>query len=267
MGTASYREWAPRDDLGGHLACVWAGRTGDDGTPHTDRVLPDGCLDVIWDGADLFVAGPDTGPVPMQPAAGTSFVGVRFRPGLAPTLLGMPSFELRDRRVPLGDIWGPEPAARLAEELHGAGSVPAVAARLEAGLAARLPAASPPDALVGAAVALLARGAGPMSELASRLGVSERSLLRRCTAAVGYGPKTLERVLRFRRFLMLGQDSSDGLARLGAEAGYADQPHLTRECVALSGLTPGVLLARRHVRVVQDGLGPAGVTRRRPRAG
>jgi AraC-like DNA-binding protein len=245
MRPAWYREWAPRPDLSGHVACVWAGRTGDDGTPHADRVLPDGCLDVIWDGADLFVAGPDTGPVPLQPAPGPGFIGVRFRPGLAPTLLGVPSFELRDRRVPLSEIWGGKAAARLADEVHDAGSGLSAAARLEGALAARLPRASPPDALVREAVVRLARGASPVSKVAADLGVSERSLLRRCTAAVGYGPKTLDRVLRFRRFLALGQGSAAGLAVLGAQAGYADQAHLTRECVALSGLTPGVLLARR----------------------
>jgi AraC-like DNA-binding protein len=95
-------------------------------------------------------------------------------------------------------------------------------------------------------------------QVAGDLGVSERSLLRRCTAAVGYGPKTLERVLRFRRFLALGQASAAGLALLGARAGYADQAHLTRECVALSGLTPGVLLAGRPVRFVQDEPGGSG---------
>jgi AraC-like DNA-binding protein len=246
MRPAWYREWAPRPDLSGHLACIWAGRTADDGTPHADRVLPDGCLDVIWDGADLFVAGPDTGPVPLQPAPGTCFIGVRFRPGLAPTLLGVPSFELLDRRVPLSEIWGAKPAARLAEEVHGAGSEPSAGVRLEAALMARLPGASPPDALVREAVIRLARGASPVRQMAADLGVSERNLLRRCTAAVGYGPKTLERVLRFRRFLALGQASAAGLAELGAQAGYADQAHLTRECVALSGLTPRVLLDRHH---------------------
>jgi AraC-like DNA-binding protein len=33
------------------------------------------------------------------------------------------------------------------------------------------------------------------------------------------------------------------LSRLAAEAGYADQAHLTRECGRLSGLSPAALLA------------------------
>jgi AraC-like DNA-binding protein len=78
-----------------------------------------------------------------------------------------------------------------------------------------------------------------------------RQLRRRCHAVVGYGPKTLQRVLRFRRFVARldagppnGQDIHD-LAALAALAGYADQAHLTRECRALAGLTPGALARQR----------------------
>ena len=74
---------------------------------------------------------------------------------------------------------------------------------------------------------------------------------RRFERAVGYGPKTLGRVLRFRRFLSLAEDHGVPLARAAAEAGYADQPHLTRECSDLAGLPPAELLA---VRNVQDGV-------------
>ena len=80
--------------------------------------------------------------------------------------------------------------------------------------------------------------------VSERLGLSDRQLLRRFRVAVGYGPKTLDRVLRFQRFLArAGAVATDdeSLARLALELGYSDQAHLTRECVRLSGLTPGRL--------------------------
>lgn len=75
-------------------------------------------------------------------------------------------------------------------------------------------------------------------------GSGERQLRRRFENAVGYGPATLVRVQRFQCFLALA-DSEPGtlLVRLAAEAGYADQAHLTRECRRLSGLSPAALLA------------------------
>jgi hypothetical protein len=53
-------------------------------------------------------------------------------------------------------------------------------------------------------------------------------------------------VLRFQGFLALIQHAiargraptDDGLALLAAEAGYADQPHLNRECLRLTGVSP-----------------------------
>jgi AraC-like DNA-binding protein len=72
--------------------------------------------------------------------------------------------------------------------------------------------------------------------------VSERQLRRRFERGVGYGPRTLRRVLRFQRFLGLAHGGGS-LARLAADAGYADQAHLVRDCRSLAGMTPSALLA------------------------
>ena len=70
----------------------------------------------------------------------------------------------------------------------------------------------------------------------------------RAHAAIGYGPKTLQRILRFQRFVRLLDAAAEppDLAGLAAVTGYADQPHLTRECTALSGLTPAALARTRR---------------------
>jgi transcriptional regulator GlxA family with amidase domain len=97
-------------------------------------------------------------------------------------------------------------------------------------------------------VALL-RGSEPprINGLAWQLGISERQLGRRFRVAVGYGPKTLARVLRFQRMLALARAgvSRGDLARLALAAGYADQAHMTVECTRLAGTSPGRLLARK----------------------
>jgi AraC-like DNA-binding protein len=52
-------------------------------------------------------------------------------------------------------------------------------------------------------------------------------------------------MLRFQGFLALAQryeQPSRELARLAADAGYADQSHLTRESAKLAGLSPRTLL-------------------------
>ena len=87
-----------------------------------------------------------------------------------------------------------------------------------------------------------------VASVADELDVPLRTLGRRMTEQVGYGPKMLHRVMRLQGFLGLADaPSSRGLplAELAVRAGYADQPHLSRDATALTGRTPAALLASR----------------------
>ncbi|MGV9277796.1 helix-turn-helix domain-containing protein [Streptomyces griseosporeus] len=214
-------------------AVVWTNTpAGPGGAP----VLPDGCMDLLWHEGRLLVAGPDTRAyTPQGPAAPWS--GIRFRPGTAPALLGVPAHELRDQRVELADLWSAGRVRRLRARV-------ATAAGPEAGLeeAALLLAAEagPPDPLLGRLVAALDAGR-PVGATADELGLGARQLHRRALAAFGYGPKTLARVLRLQRALVLAR-AGVPYADTAARAGYADQAHLARDVRQLTGRTLGVLL-------------------------
>ena len=235
-----YREWAPPAALRPAVSCLWTSVVRAGGPT---LVLPDACADLIWQpGAGAFIAGPDTGPAPAVLPAGTVLVGVRFGPGAGGPALGLPLTELRDRRVDLADVL-PGPARRLPGDLS-----PGAALGRLIEITARLASERPPDALVRRSARLLAASRERTGELARDLGVSERQFRRRCLDAAGYSPKMLHRVLRFRRFVSR-IDAADGqvdLSLLAAEAGYADQAHLTRESVRLAGLPPGALMRARR---------------------
>jgi hypothetical protein len=62
----------------------------------TARIRPDGCMDLIWDGERLFVAGPDTATATVTIDRPSELVAVRFDPGIAPLILGCPAHELVD---------------------------------------------------------------------------------------------------------------------------------------------------------------------------
>ena len=170
-------------------------------------------------------------------APGSTLVGIRFHPGAAPAFLGVPASALVDESVALEDLWG-SAATALGERIAGAPSAWDGAAVFEAELIARLAAAGGPDTLLAEAVRRL--GPWGTDEVVS-LPISERHLRRRCRHAIGLAPKEVQRILRFQGFLALAHGqrrANDGLALLAAEAGYADQSHLTRETVRLSGITP-----------------------------
>jgi AraC-like DNA-binding protein len=167
-------------------------------------------------------------------------VGARFLPGAGGSALGHPLDDLLDAQVSLAEL-RPELDAELPAAL-----VPTVALERVAAIAARLAAAGPPDPAIRAAAGILGDPRARLRTLAGDLGLSERQLRRRCHAAVGYGPKTLQRVLRFRRFVReVDVEQACDLARTALEAGYADQAHLSRECMRLAGLAPGALARAR----------------------
>jgi AraC-like DNA-binding protein len=252
-----YREWAPPGALRPAVSCVWSSVVP---AGESTLILPDACIDLIWcQGTGAMIAGPDTGPWPTELPAGSVLAAVRLRPGAGGPALGIPLSELCDQRLDLADV-----RPDLAGQLPGDLSPGQALGRLIA-MTAELAAAGPPDPLVSHAARLLAmprERAGPTErtgELAWELGVSERQFRRRCLHAVGYGPKALHRILRFRRFVSR-IDAATGpvdLGLLAAEAGYADQAHLTRESVRLAGLPPAALIrARRPLAPPEAGAAP-----------
>jgi len=89
----AYRELILADR---HVACLWVR----DAEPETrqHRIVPDACVDVVWTGARLVVAGPATGPALTE--------------------------------VPAARVHGLPPAALLASGARPAGERPAAPAQL-----------------------------------------------------------------------------------------------------------------------------------------
>jgi AraC-like DNA-binding protein len=231
-------ERPPRASLARHVECVWAARAAAD-----DPLLPDAAVELVWSGTGLFVRGADTRPHAVGSFPERTFVVLRFRPGAAAAVLGLQGKELADARIGVSALWGRREMERLESRLADCASPAEAAGVLEEIVAARVH--ELPDPAVEAVVTELRSREVGIAVLARRTGLSERQLLRRCTSALGYGPKTLARILRFQRFRALAAvRAGAGLAELAAQAGYADQPHLTRECVRLAGVTPAAFVDR-----------------------
>jgi len=195
-------------------------------------IIPDGCMDLMWYDGALQIAGPDSVPYPIRLCAGTESAGLRFAPGAAPSVLGIPAHELLDQRVRLDDVWPAAEARRAAERIADAPDHGTALEALAVELTSR---AEPTDPLVSALVTE-ARAGRPVADMAQRAGLSQRQLLRRCLPAFGYGPKTLARILRAQRALALARSAQrPAFADVAAATGYADQAHLSREIRALTG--------------------------------
>lgn len=227
-------DWRVVPDLAPHLLAI----VSDAGGARTIRVV---------------VVGPRSCAVSVDAANRVLTAGVRLQPGVLRALTGVPACELADRAVAIDQLFpartladleiGPDtPAPHLLHELI----------RLTRRTVRGRLVASPllPDA------ASLARR---VDRLAACLGTPTRSLRDRAHREIGLGPKRMLRVLRLHAALHIARRSSLSGAPLSwtqvaYAAGYADQPHLTRELRALLGETPVTWAAR--------GTAATGATRR-----
>ena len=237
-----YREKAPVAPLRRDFRCAWTNSIPNDHVGAIS-VVPDGCVDLVWQDGALHVAGPDlTAATPvMRP--GTTIVGVRFQPGAAKNWLGLPMSEIVGLQVDLADLWG----GRAREISHRIGDESTANERsdiLQTELV-RLRADNEAPARDAAAVFNLlqhdpaAEPCNKLSIILDRLDTSPRTLRRRCHEHFGYGPKTLDRILRFQRLLALAiRSPNTRLAGMAYEVGYADQAHMSREIRELVGLSP-----------------------------
>jgi len=224
-----YRERASRVP-GGY---VWSSLS----TGNEVRVLPDGCMDLLWDGHEILVAGPDTHAQLFHSEAGTTMTGLRFAPGYAPRVLGVPASEFTDDRVALDAIWSPTRVREVTDAVAASEDPSATLETVALGRASELDT----DAALVEEIAALARAGHNSTTIASRVGFSTRQLQRRSTAAFGYGTKTLARVLRMQRALAIARRGNPP-ADTAARAGYADQSHLARDVKAMAGVPLGALL-------------------------
>ncbi|MER6811033.1 helix-turn-helix domain-containing protein [Spirillospora sp. NPDC000708] len=170
-------------------------------------------------------------------------VRARLRPGAARTLLGVPAGELRDRAVPLTDLWG-DRAARLEARLNELTGPDAILRAVEHTLLDGLrDGADARDLLLREAVESLSTTGERVAALARRLSVSERHLRDLFTDRVGLPPKRFARIQRVRT--VLARAGSAQWAGLASDTGYYDQSHMTADFHALMGVSPAAFRAGR----------------------
>jgi AraC-like DNA-binding protein len=244
----SYVERPPLPGLAGAVRTVWIQRTGE--AAYVQRHLPTGGVEIHFPiGGHPQLVGPLTSAEIEIIPAHTTIVGVRFQPGASPPLPAVLD-DLVDQRIGLAELWG-SPANRLVEAMTRAGTPEQALAVVQSRLVQEFRGAMRVDPLVREAVtALMPWHPVSIDTLATHLALSASQLRRRCLHSVGVSPKVLQRTLRFQGFLALaqagatasGRRGADGMAGLAVDVGYADQAHLSRECLRLTGLTPRQLL-------------------------
>jgi AraC-like DNA-binding protein len=248
----------PSPDLAPHVGDFWFMRgSGPGAMPDGHRILPDGCMEFVFQLGDAFrerqtdgtwrlqnhllLAGQMERRVDVQPSGAIHTVGIHFRPaGLAAFVAGDLS-RFANKVQPLEAALG-ESLAPLVRRLKAAPNARAHATVLEAFLRERLRLGD--TAMAAAANELSdAQGTIDLESMARRFRLSDRQFRRRFEMAVGLPPKRFSRLIRFQRVFEQSLESdASAWSQVALECGYYDQPHFNRDFRAFSGARPREIL-------------------------
>ncbi|WP_261375898.1 helix-turn-helix domain-containing protein [Brevibacillus brevis] len=245
-----YREYMPSKSLANYITCYWASEYNGEGIARTSRVIPDGCVDIIFnlratsvkEGA--FLTGLMRTYEDMLVTEPQSMIGIRFYAEGAARFLRYPIAMINGHHPNLEDIWGKE-ADRVIEGLLEASDMAERIAWLEQELIKRLWMDDPADQLLLTSMNYLYeyRGNLSMAALAEKVNYSERTLRRTFQQQLGMSPKELGRIIQFQGLLqMLAKGTRSSFTDAALQCGYYDQSHLIKSFHTFYGVTPSKIV-------------------------
>jgi AraC-like DNA-binding protein len=255
-----YQEFQPAPPVNKFVECFWTLEGGSDGKPvEPQRILPDGCAELVLNfGARFiehkengdqelqpfhFLVGQMTRPILIAPTGDVQLLGIRFHPGGTMPFLRYPMHEVTNRVVALGQLHG----ALEREFLARTGDAPLLRGKIAAlqHWFTQLLNDGKHDSRLLSLTAKMVRLGGRLSldELAAGAGISGRQLERKFLQEVGLGPKQLCRILRFQQVFRVVEQDHAGWSGVALDCGYFDQAHLIRDFREFAWQTPAVLLA------------------------
>lgn len=258
-----YAEFAPAADLPEFVEALWWHQTPDVAVPPgaAHRVLPEFAVSVAFqvlrgdggrpiDGGPILI-GPKRRPQVYTITPGRELAAIRLKPEWVAPILGFDPLDVETQVVGLAAVH-PALAARLHDALWRTRSAGEAIRAIAQGLARHRASQTQPSAATRALdMVRRAEGRVPCERIATHAGMSVRHLRRQVHDAMGISPKQYARTLRLIASMRIADASPrPSWADVAVRAGYCDQSHLIRECVAATGSSPGALHAERRRQVV-----------------
>lgn len=239
-----YQEFLPQKELRSYVACYWTLDTDASNKTDLHRIIPDGCVDLIFDrnassaSQGAFAAGLMTTFETVNLTSRCSFFGIRLFVEHARRFLKYPVSEMLGGHVLLEELWGSE-AKDIAEAILEADGVSEIIERAERLLRRVLlqsERSSDPVLYSSMQYMYASRGRISIRALAAELGYAERSVRRKFQQELGV-------VLDILRFQYVLRELHNGIQRrftdIALKYGYYDQPHFIHRFERLYGLPPG----------------------------
>lgn len=261
-----YREYPIPEDLAPFVKCIWS-LESDRAIQNAsrERILPDGCVELVIHFEDpfrshfpfgatalqpqSFVAGQMRNFLEIAPAGRIGLIAVRFYARGAYLFFPRSLRAVTAALVELEEVWGK--ATRDWTERIALARGAAMRVRLvEEWLRAALRQNDRYDRAVDRCLQVIDTTAGQIrvEQLASEIGLCTRQLNRRFENAVGVSPKQFARVRRFLNGVRcLRRSAHPTLTDTALECGYFDQAHFNHDFRKFAGMTPSDFLISPNV--------------------
>ena len=251
-----YAEHAPGAPISDWVRCIWTLRAPAGLIGEAQPILPDGCMEVVYNLADPFrrtladgrvvkqhgaiVVGPQTRHVTVEPSGHVDLVGVRFHPWSGGIISSEPLRELRNE-TPDESIVGTLLPRDMRDRLSATTVFAERVSIVERALMVPLGKFGVPFPGLVAALTRLEREKEPESirTLASTLGMTQRTLQRQFESMVGLSPKLYARITRMQRAIGIRmRDDTCSWSRAAQMSGYYDHAHMVHDFSDLAGFPP-----------------------------
>jgi len=227
--------------------------------PPREKILPDGCSELIFNLAEPFrrfhangkierqpqilLAGQMRSYAQIAPVGQVQLLGIRFRPGGAFAFLHVPMHELTDQIIEGSEVLG-NWVNELQEKLMYGRSLRSRIELIEVALSQRLQKRWQSDRVIAEAVRriLATEGRVQVESLFADLGLSGRQVERKFQTMVGLSPKMLARIMRFQKIFKLAGQQPDSWSGIAHDCGYYDQAHLIHDFQQFAGQNPSAFL-------------------------
>ncbi|HTM99061.1 MAG TPA: helix-turn-helix domain-containing protein [Pedobacter sp.] len=251
-----YQTFEPNSPINSFVKCYWTLAAAPQDPPEKQRIVPDGCMEMIFHRGDhyrqylqdgqiidqphCFVFGQITKALEIEPTGVTSIFAVRFQPDGFTPFATLPLKQMENKAVSLWELFGDE-GRELEIKILNAESTEARIVLIESFLLARLVAPELINRVIKSSVKTILKLKGQLSvsELSEKVNINRRQLERRFADTIGLSPKQLAKIIRLQITLntMLNKDF-ESLTSLAYEGDYFDQAHFIKDFKEFTGVNP-----------------------------
>ncbi|MDN5200050.1 helix-turn-helix domain-containing protein [Fulvivirgaceae bacterium BMA10] len=250
-----YNIFSPCEELKPFIKFFWIleDLTGIQEKHSIERVIPDGCMELIIHYGDRFqqydqtqwkdqskslLAGQLKKFLLLRPTGIMGMVGARFHPNGAYPFFKIPMNEFQGHVIEADNICD---ISMLENKIYETKDHHGKVMHFQSFLLQMLHQNFSEEPLINAAVNLIVEQDGciPITDVAKKYGSSVRQMERKFNQLIGISPKAFSNLVKLKNFFNLTETGRfQKFTDLAIECGYYDQAHFIREFKQITGLSP-----------------------------